>query len=53
VHRMDEMIATVAPWVKSGELVYQETYVDGFEQLPAALNSLFDGRNVGKLLVRV
>ncbi|MEM4988155.1 NADP-dependent oxidoreductase [Collimonas sp. H4R21] len=52
-HRMDEMLAIVAPWVKSGEIVFQETYVDGFEQLPEALNSLFEGKNIGKLLVRV
>ncbi|OAJ54930.1 NADP-dependent oxidoreductase [Paraburkholderia ginsengiterrae] len=53
INRMDEMVATVAPWVRSGELHFHETYVDGFDELPAALNSLFDGRNLGKLLVRV
>ncbi|WP_434107814.1 NADP-dependent oxidoreductase [Paraburkholderia caffeinilytica] len=53
VHRMDEMLQTVAPWVKNGEIVYQETYVDGFDALPQALNSLFEGKNLGKLLVRV
>ena len=47
------MLAIVAPWVKNGEIVFQETYMDGFEQLPEALNSLFEGRNIGKLLVRV
>jgi len=51
--RMGEMLEVVAPWVKRGEIVAPETFVDGFEQLPAALNSLFEGRNVGKLLVRV
>jgi NADPH-dependent curcumin reductase CurA len=39
--------------VRRGEIVAQETWVDGFEQLPAALNSLFEGKNLGKLLVRV
>ena len=52
-HRMDEMLQTVAPWVKNGEIVYQETYMDGFDVLPNALNSLFEGKNLGKLLVRV
>lgn len=51
--RMGEMLEVVAPWVKRGEIVAQETVVDGFEQLPGALNSLFEGRNRGKLLVRV
>jgi hypothetical protein len=51
--RMGEMLEVVAPWVKAGEIVSQETFIDGFDQLPAALGSLFDGRNLGKLLVRV
>jgi NADPH-dependent curcumin reductase CurA len=53
VHRMDEMERIVAPWVKAGEIVFEETIVDGFEQLPAALNSLFTGEHRGKLLVKV
>ncbi|MDN0083426.1 NADP-dependent oxidoreductase [Crenobacter sp. SG2305] len=52
VHRMPEMVSQVAPWVKNGEIVFEETIVDGFEQLPAALGSLFEGGNLGKLLVR-
>jgi NADPH-dependent curcumin reductase CurA len=51
--RMDEMRAVVEPWVKAREIVFEETFVDGFEQLPEALNMLFEGRNLGKLLVRV
>jgi NADPH-dependent curcumin reductase CurA len=53
VHRMEEMRVVVAPWVKSGEIVFDETIVEGFEQLPDALASLFTGANVGKLLVKV
>jgi NADPH-dependent curcumin reductase CurA len=53
VHRMDEMRAIVGPWVKNREIVFEETFVDGFERLPEALNMLFEGRNLGKLLVRV
>ncbi len=52
-HRMDEMRAVVGPWVKSRSIVFDETIVDGFEQLPIALNMLFDGKNTGKLLVTV
>ncbi len=47
------MINIVGPWVRNKEIVFEETFVDGFEQLPAALNSLFEGKNLGKLLVRV
>ena len=52
-HRMDEMRKIVAPWVKNGEIVFDESIVDGFERLPEALNMLFEGRNMGKLLVRI
>ncbi len=50
-HRMDEMLARVAPWVKSGEIKFEETIVSGFEHLPSALGSLFEGANIGKLIV--
>jgi NADPH-dependent curcumin reductase CurA len=56
VHRMDEMRRIVAPWVQAGEIVFKETLIDGFEQLPAALNALFtdtSGKIRGKLLVRI
>lgn len=52
VHRMDEMVRIVAPWVRAGEIVFEETFVHGFEQLPNALNALFTGEHRGKLLVR-
>ncbi|SFV00397.1 hypothetical protein SAMN05216350_11218 [Polaromonas sp. YR568] len=52
-HRIDEQIAILAPWVRSKEIVFDETVVDGFENLPNALNMLFEGKNIGKLLVRI
>jgi hypothetical protein len=53
VHRMDEMLTIVAPMVKAGEIVFEESIIEGFEQLPAALNSLFTGDHRGKLLVKI
>ena len=52
VHRMDEMTRIVAPWVRAGEIVFEESIVEGFMQLPSALNSHFTGEHRGKLLVR-
>ena len=52
VHRMDEMTRIVAPWVRAGQIVFEEAIIDGFENLPWALNSLFTGEHRGKLLVR-
>ncbi len=40
-------------WVQSGELRYQEDIVDGLEAAPEAFIGLLEGRNFGKLLVRV
>lgn len=51
--RMPEMIAEMGPWVRDGKLKYQETIVEGFEQLPNALSGLFDGKNTGKMIVKV
>lgn len=39
--------------IADGRLTPLETVVDGFEQLPTAINMLFDGTNVGKLVVRI
>lgn len=52
-HRMDEMFDLVLPMLKSGQLKYQETIVEGFDQLPQALSMLFQGANTGKLIVKV
>ena len=43
----------LAGWLLDGRIKAEETIVDGLEQAPEALNMLFDGANVGKLLVRV
>jgi NADPH-dependent curcumin reductase CurA len=52
-HRMDEMLAIIGPMVKAGEIVFEESIVKGFEQLPVTLNSLFTGDHRGKLLVKI
>ena len=39
--------------VKEGKLKYKETIVKGFDKLPAALLGLFEGENIGKMIVEV
>ena len=51
-NRMDEMLKEMTPWVKDGRLKYQETILDGFKNLPNALNMLFHGKSKGKLMVK-
>jgi NADPH-dependent curcumin reductase len=43
----------LAGWVREGKIKAEETIVEGLKSAPEALNMLFDGANVGKLMVRV
>jgi NADPH-dependent curcumin reductase CurA len=51
--RFERAEAQLADWIAAGKLTYQEDILEGLEQMPAALIRLFEGRNVGKQLVRV
>jgi NADPH2:quinone reductase len=52
--RFEEAIGYLAGLLGEGKLHYDETIVDGgIEVAPDTLAELFDGRNMGKLLVRV
>jgi NADPH-dependent curcumin reductase CurA len=43
----------MAGWLASGQVKYQETVLDGFERAPEGLIGLFQGKNSGKMLIRV
>ena len=43
----------LAQWLLEGKLKARETVVEGLEGAPESLNMLFDGGNIGKLLVKV
>jgi NADPH-dependent curcumin reductase CurA len=49
--RAPEAVREIAGLIAAGKLTPLETVVEGFEQLPTAINMLFDGKNVGKLVV--
>ena len=51
--RWQEAVAQLVRWILEGKLKHRETIVEGLENAPAALNQLFDGANIGKLLVKV
>lgn len=42
-----------AEWIASGRLRYKEDFVDGLDRAPQAFIGLLEGRNFGKLVVRV
>ena len=51
--RAPAFLKDCSQWVREGRIKYREDIVDGLEQAPSALLRLFDGRNFGKLMVRV
>src|SRR5260370_15641522 len=52
-HRYGEFRAMAAPLVKSGQLKYREDIVAGLERAPEAFIGLLQGKNFGKLLVKL
>ena len=51
--RIDEFLREVSAWVRDGRVKYREDVVEGLERAPDAFIGLLQGRNFGKLLVRV
>lgn len=49
--RFAEGIKMLAAWIKEDKLKFTETIEHGFENLPKALLGLFDGENIGKMIV--
>ena len=45
--------ADLGKWLSEGKLKYEETIVEGFENIPNAFLGLFEGTNLGKQLVKV
>ncbi len=52
-HLNAAFLADMTAWLKDGRIKYQETVLDGFERAPEGLIGLFEGRNAGKMLIRV
>jgi NADPH-dependent curcumin reductase CurA len=51
--RLPDFLAECGSWVREGRLKYREDVVDGLEGAPEAFIGLLQGKNFGKLLVRV
>lgn len=53
ISRFQEGFKALSEWVGSRQLKYTSTTYHGFEKLPEAFIALFEGKNLGKLLVEV
>lgn len=52
-NRFDEAFGDLRRWEHEGSLRHRETIFDGLESCVDALNGLFTGANIGKMLVKV
>src|SRR5690606_4592372 len=51
--KFPDAIKQLSQWLEEGKLTYSETLVEGFEQIPQAFIDLFEGKNTGKMVVKV
>ena len=52
-HRYGEFFAQMSEWLAQGQIKFREDIVDGLENAPQAFIGLLEGKNFGKLVVRV
>lgn len=48
-----EALNDLSGWLREGKIIYKEHIIPSIDQFPFALNLLFTGGNIGKLLLRI
>ncbi|TVZ10028.1 hypothetical protein JM80_2563 [Cellulophaga sp. RHA_52] len=51
--KFPEAMKELSTWLAQDKLTYTETIVEGFENIPTAFIDLFDGKNKGKMIVKI
>ena len=51
--RYPEGVAQLAQWLREGSFKHREHVVEGFEKFPDTLLMLFEGKNFGKLVLKI
>ena len=51
--RYEEAISHLAPMVRNGGLRYREEILDGIEAAPGSIADLYEGKNLGKRIIRL
>lgn len=52
-HRIHEFQREMGQWVKEGKIHYREHMTDGLENAPRTFIGLLEGKNFGKVVIRV
>jgi NADPH-dependent curcumin reductase CurA len=52
-HRYHEFNEAMMQWLREGKIIYKEHLVEGLENAPSSFMGLLEGKNFGKLVVRV
>lgn len=51
--KFPEAMNQLSGWLADGKLTYTETIVEGFDKIPSAFIDLFEGKNKGKMIVKI
>lgn len=51
--KFPEAIQQLSKWLAAGKITYAETVVQGFDKIPQTFLDLFDGKNSGKMLIKI
>ena len=52
-HRYNEFEKGMSQWLSTGQIKYREHLIDGLESAPNAFIGMLDGKNFGKVVIRV
>lgn len=53
VEKFPEAMTQLSQWLAEDKLTYTETVVEGFDKIPTAFIDLFEGKNKGKMIVKI
>ncbi len=53
LNRYPEAVQQIGEWMKEGKFHTREDIIEGLDQFPTALNMLFEGKNFGKLVLKL
>ena len=53
LNRAEEAFTELGAWIMEGKIAWREDVQEGFDNIPATLQRLYDGRNQGKQLLKL